>query len=164
MPPTNPTTTVYLALGSNLVARLGAGGVTIVARSPLYETDAVADEPQPPYLNAVVRAATALPAGELLARCLEIEGHLGRTRPSGRTKAARTIDIDLLLYGDAVISVEAGAPPAAHPALAVPHPALLARPFVRIPLADVAAPGLRHPITGEALDRAEASAGVRKLG
>jgi len=59
--------------------------------------------------------------------------------------AARTIDIDLLLYGDALISEP--------PALIVPHPRLLERAFVRVPLADVALPGLVHPITGERLDR-----------
>jgi 2-amino-4-hydroxy-6-hydroxymethyldihydropteridine diphosphokinase len=97
---------------------------------------------------------TTLPAAELLARCLSIESALGRLRPPGGAKAARTVDIDLLLYGEAILST---------PALTVPHPELLARPFVRIPLADVAAPGLRHPITGDALDRAAPSAAVRRI-
>ena len=73
-------------------------------------------------------------------------------RPPGRTVAPREIDIDLLLYGDAVIDEP--------PDLVVPHPRLLERPFVRIPLADVAAPGLVHPITGTALDRAAPDPGV----
>ena len=157
--------TVYLALGSNLgdrramldaaVARRGAARVAIAARSPIYETDAVADQPQPPYLNAVLRADTALPARELLDLCLDVERALGRQRPPGRGKAARTIDIDLLLYGAAIIE-EPGT-------LSVPHPALLERPFVRIPLADVAAPGLRHPLTGDRLDSASPSPGVRRI-
>jgi 2-amino-4-hydroxy-6-hydroxymethyldihydropteridine diphosphokinase len=154
---------VYLALGANLgdrqaqieaaAARLDAAGVAVQALSPLYETDAVADEPQPPYLNAAARARTALPPHDLLSLCLEIERALGRTRPAGRPKAPRTIDIDILLYGDRVIDDA--------PALIVPHPAMLARSFVRIPLRDVAAPGLRHPRTGDALDRATPDAGVR---
>lgn len=158
-------TTIYLGLGSNLgdrrrllddaIARLAAAGVEVIARSPIYETDAVSDEPQPPYLNAVVRGETTLPPERLLARGLEIERTLGRVRRAGHDKASRTLDIDLLLYGDRVIDT---------PALTVPHPALLARPFVRIPLADVAAAGLRHPITGEALDHADPAPGVRRLG
>jgi 7,8-dihydro-6-hydroxymethylpterin-pyrophosphokinase len=74
-------------------------------------------------------------------------------RPPGQAKAARTIDIDLLLHGDAIIDDA--------PALVVPHPRLLERAFVRIPLADVAITGLRHPTTGEALDRAQPSVAVR---
>jgi 2-amino-4-hydroxy-6-hydroxymethyldihydropteridine diphosphokinase len=156
-------TTVYLAFGSNLgdradtitraIDRLAAGGVAPLARSALYETDAVTPDPQPPYLNAVVRAQTALPASALLALCLEIEHALGRRRPAGRAQAPREIDIDLLLYGAEVI--------ADPPTLLVPHPRLLERPFVRIPLADVAAPGLRHPVTGAPLDRAAPDPSVR---
>jgi 2-amino-4-hydroxy-6-hydroxymethyldihydropteridine diphosphokinase len=164
MPHLDGPTTVYLALGANLgdrqrqidgaIARLDAAdGVKIAARSPIYETDAVSDELQPPYLNAVVRAETTLAPPALLALCLEIERSLGRVRPAGRDKASRTIDIDLLLYGARTVDT---------PALTVPHPALLARPFVRIPLADVAEPGLHHPITGDPLDHAPRSAAVRR--
>jgi 2-amino-4-hydroxy-6-hydroxymethyldihydropteridine diphosphokinase len=154
LPPPKPrTTTVYLGLGSNLgdrrrfieaaVAELvGRGALRDALVSPLYETDAVADEPQPSYLNGVVRGETTLSAESLLATCLEVESVLGRVRPAGRQKAPRTIDIDILLYGDRVIDT---------PALEVPHPALLARAFVLIPLADVAAPGLMHPRTHGAL-------------
>jgi 2-amino-4-hydroxy-6-hydroxymethyldihydropteridine diphosphokinase len=98
---------------------------------------------------------TDLSARDLLRACLNVERVRGRIRPSGTTKASRTIDIDLLLYGSDVIS---------EPDLSVPHPALLSRPFVRIPLADVALPGLRHPITGDLLDRCEPDATVRRLG
>lgn len=160
---TTEPTTVYLALGSNLgdraatIARavdlLGARGVTNLARSAIYETDPVTPDPQPLYLNAVVRGETALSAEALLALCLDVEQALGRRRPPGRAQAPREIDVDLLLYGDEII----GAPPA----LLVPHPRLLERPFVRIPLCDVAAPGLRHPVTGEPLDRAVPDPGVR---
>jgi 2-amino-4-hydroxy-6-hydroxymethyldihydropteridine diphosphokinase len=157
--------TAYLALGSNLgdraaliakaLVELEAVGVGVRARAPLYETDPVTDEPQPLYLNGAARVETALPADELLALCLAIERALGRDRPPGAASPApRPIDVDLLLYGDAIIN---------RPGLVVPHPRLLERPFVRIPLADVAAPGLRHPVTGEALDRAPAHPGVRRF-
>ena len=87
--------------------------MAIAARSPIYETDAVSDEPQPPYLNAVVRATTALAPEALLALCLDIERALGRVRPPGRDKASRTLDIDVLLYDARVIDT---------PALTVPAP------------------------------------------
>jgi 2-amino-4-hydroxy-6-hydroxymethyldihydropteridine diphosphokinase len=156
--------TVYLALGANLgdrrrqiedaIARLDAAGVAIAARSAIYETDAVSDEPQPPYLNAVVRATTSLAPEALLALCLDVERQLGRVRPPGRDKASRTLDLDVLLYDARVIDT---------PALTVPHPAMLERAFVRIPLCDVAAPGLRHPVSGDALDRSAPSSGIRRL-
>ena len=80
---------------------------------------------------------------------------LGRVRPPGRHGAPREIDVDLLLSDAAVIDEP--------PDLVVPHPRLLRRPFVRIPLAEVAAPGLVHPLTGEPLDRASPAASVRLL-
>ena len=163
MQPPQPAT-VYLGLGSNLgdrrgfigaaVAELVKGGVLSDARvSPLYETDAVTDDPQPAYLNAVIRGETALPPAPLLGRCLEIEARLGRERPPGKRKVPRTIDIDLLLYGDRVIDT---------PHLRVPHPGLLTRAFVLIPLADVATLHLAHPITGAALTEAAQSWGSRR--
>jgi 2-amino-4-hydroxy-6-hydroxymethyldihydropteridine diphosphokinase len=155
----------YLALGSNLGDRRGylaaagqalaaAGPLALVARSPLFETEPVADDPQPRYLNAAARIETDLPPRQLLDLCLEVERQLGRQRPPGHLRAARTIDIDLLLYGDLVIDV---------PGLRVPHPELLARPFVRVPLARVALPGLRHPRTDDPLDVAPAHPDVREL-
>jgi 2-amino-4-hydroxy-6-hydroxymethyldihydropteridine diphosphokinase len=158
--------TAYLGLGSNLgdraaliaaaLARLEAAAVLVSARSPLYETEPVTVDPQPRYLNAAARIETTLAPDELLALGLAIEAALGRVRPSGTAgPAPRPIDVDLLLYGDAVLD---------EPGLIVPHPRLLERAFVRIPLADVAAPGLRHPLTGEPLDRAPPDPGVRRVG
>jgi 2-amino-4-hydroxy-6-hydroxymethyldihydropteridine diphosphokinase len=155
----------YLGLGSNLGDRaallagalvaLEAAGVRVVARAPLYETDPVTADPQPLFLNTAARVETSLAADELLALCLAVERSLGRDRPPGlASPAPRPIDVDLLLYGDAVID---------RPGLVVPHPRLLERAFVRIPLADVAAPGLRHPVSGEALDRALPHPGVRRI-
>jgi 2-amino-4-hydroxy-6-hydroxymethyldihydropteridine diphosphokinase len=120
-------TTAYLALGANLGDR-----------------SATLDE-------ARARVTSTLAADALLAACLEIERALGRVRPAGQVHAARTLDIDLLLYGDAVIDDP--------PALIVPHPRMLERPFVLIPLADVAAPGLRHPKTGKRLDEPDPRSG-----
>lgn len=159
-------TVVYLALGSNLGDRASLLAAALAALredgvlndgvvSPLYETDAVADEPQPPYLNAVARGVTPLDARTLLDKALAIEARLGRVRPVGLRRASRSIDIDLLLFGDAIIHEP--------PTLMVPHPALLERPFVTIPLADVALPGLRHPSTGADLTTAPPSPAVRRF-
>ena len=154
---------VYFGLGSNLgdrrseVARALQAMATlgrVAARSALYETDPEGGVDQPCYLNAAVRLETELPARALMQACLGIERAQGRVRPAGMAKASRTIDIDLLLYGAAVIK-EAG--------LSVPHPSLLLRPFVRIPLAEVALPGLRHPISGESLTECSPDPSVRRL-
>ena len=154
----------YLAFGSNLgdraaaiaaaLDRLAAAGVAVRAVSGLYETDAVAPEPQPAYLNAAARVETILPARTLLDTGLAIEAALGRVRPPGQTHAPRSLDIDLLLFDGQVIDQP--------PDLIVPHPRLLERPFVRIPLAEVALPGLVHPVTGERLDHAAPHPGVRR--
>ena len=101
-----------------------------------------------------MRLETELSAQALLQACLEIERAQGRVRPADATKAPRTIDIDLLLYGAAVFD---------EPGLCLPHRSLLRRPFVRIPLADVALPGLRHPVSGKALDTCAPDRTVRRL-
>jgi 2-amino-4-hydroxy-6-hydroxymethyldihydropteridine diphosphokinase len=126
--------------------------LAVVATSGVFETDAVAPDPQPPYLNAVVRVETALGPRELLDHCLAVERALGRTRSGEARWAARTIDIDLLLHGSTIVD---------EPGLAVPHPRLAERPFVRVPLAEVALPGLRHPVTGEPLDSSLPAPAVR---
>ena len=153
----------YLALGSNLgnrqaeiasaVRALATAG-TVVAHSSTYETEPEGGAVQPRYLNVVVRLETELTARALLDACLRIERAHGRIRPADGSKASRTLDIDIVLFGDEVI---------ASPGLRVPHPALLCRPFVRIPLAEVAAPGLRHPVSGDALDRAPPNPTVRRI-
>jgi len=154
---------VYLGLGSNLgdrraeiaqavhaMAQLGR----VAASSSLYETEPEGGADQPEYLNAVVRVDTELSARSLLQACLDIERRQGRVRPTGMAKAPRTLDIDLLLYGAAVIE---------EPGLSVPHPSLLSRPFVRIPLAEVALPGLRHPVSGEPLTECPPDSTVRRI-
>jgi 2-amino-4-hydroxy-6-hydroxymethyldihydropteridine diphosphokinase len=157
--------TAYFALGSNLGDRLGFlvqatralrdAGLAVEGCSAVYETDAVAASPQPPYLNAALRARTGKRAAETLAIALGIEAGLGRVRPrDSNDPAPRTLDIDLLLYGSAVL---------AEPGLLIPHPRLLARSFVRVPLADVAVRGLRHPVDQTPLDVASPDPGVRLL-
>jgi 2-amino-4-hydroxy-6-hydroxymethyldihydropteridine diphosphokinase len=144
-------TRAFVSLGSNLgereVALCGAlaalratSGVSDVVASPVYETDPVGPGEQGPYLNAAARLDTTLAPEALLARLLEIERAFGRTR-SGVRNEARALDLDLLLYGELRVD---------GPALELPHPRMLERPFVLEPLQQLA-PELRHPATGESL-------------
>ncbi len=155
----------YLGLGSNLgdraenlreaVRRLAATpGVTIVAASPVYETDPVGP-PQPVYLNAVVAVALAPAIGprELYRLAKDIERAMGRT--TGEKWGPRIVDIDILLVGEMVLN---------EPDFIVPHPSLEERAFVLAPLADIA-PDFRHPVSGCTVTELLASvgtAGVRK--
>ena len=143
---------VYVGMGSNLGdrdAHLAAGlaalrgteGIEVVAVSALYETDPVGPPPQGPYLNGAIELATTLTPDALLERLLEIEVSQGRTRGPDRN-APRTLDLDLLLYGDRKL---------AGPHLEVPHPRLADRPFVLEPLCDLA-PDLIHPTLGETIE------------
>lgn len=131
-------TRAYVSLGSNLgdreahlrhAARALAEtpGVRVVAGSRIYETDPVGPGPQGPYLNAALELDTTLGPRALLDRLLAIEAERGRVR--GARNAARTLDLDLLLLGDAEVRA---------PGLALPHPGLADRPFVLEPLADLA--------------------------
>jgi 2-amino-4-hydroxy-6-hydroxymethyldihydropteridine diphosphokinase len=134
----------YLGLGSNVgdreanlraaIERLGAPDLRVLRVSPVYETEPVDYTGQRWFLNLVVEAETSLFPMQLLARAARIERGLGRIRTV--PKGPRTIDIDILLYGKAVIRSEA---------LEVPHPRMDERRFVLAPLADLA-PDLRHPI------------------
>jgi 2-amino-4-hydroxy-6-hydroxymethyldihydropteridine diphosphokinase len=153
----------YLGLGANLGDRraeleraLGALGRVchLEAVSAVYETRPEGGAAQPNYLNAAVRVETRMPARALLEACLGIERAQGRVRPAGAGKGPRTLDIDILLYGAQVIEENA---------LRIPHARLLLRSFVRIPLADVAMPGLRHPVSGEELDRCDPDPAVVRL-
>jgi 2-amino-4-hydroxy-6-hydroxymethyldihydropteridine diphosphokinase len=136
---------VYLSLGSNLgdreqmlrlaLERLAAPDLRILRVSSIRETEPVDVLDQPRFLNLVAEAETGLFPKQLLARTARIELELGRKRL--RPKGPRTIDIDILLYGDAVID---------SPELTVPHPRMAERRFVLEPLAELA-PDLRHPVT-----------------
>jgi len=135
---------VYLSLGSNIgdrdehlrdaLAQLESSGVHVLRASPIYETEPVDYTDQRWFLNLVVETETALFPRQLLTRIHKIERALGRVR--GVPKGPRTIDIDILLYGKAVVRTAE---------LEIPHPRMAERRFVLAPLADLA-PDLRHPV------------------
>jgi 2-amino-4-hydroxy-6-hydroxymethyldihydropteridine diphosphokinase len=131
-------TRAYVGVGTNLgdrAAMLRAAveqlraepSVEVVAVSSIRETDPVGIVEQPRFLNAAVAIETELSARELLVRLLGIERRLGRTR-AGPRFGPRTIDLDLLVYGDARID---------EPGLEVPHPRLHERLFALEPLVDL---------------------------
>jgi len=133
----------YVAIGSNLgdreqtlldaVEALRAEpGVVVVAVSSLVETDPVGFLDQPRFVNGVVALETTLPARALLELLLEVERRFGRIREGVPPQGPRTLDLDLLLYGDEEID---------EPGLQIPHPRMHERPFVLGPLAEIA-PGL----------------------
>jgi 2-amino-4-hydroxy-6-hydroxymethyldihydropteridine diphosphokinase len=125
--------------------------LTSLRRSTWYDTAPVGvSADQPRYLNGAVVGETTLPARALLDQLLALEGERGRTRPSAM--APRTLDLDLILYGDAVIR---------EPGLQVPHPRFRERLFVLEPLAEIA-PDWIDPETGEAISvlRQRARAGA----
>jgi 2-amino-4-hydroxy-6-hydroxymethyldihydropteridine diphosphokinase len=130
-------TRAYVGLGANLGPReetlrravdllSGAAHVDVVAVSELRETEPVGVVDQPPFLNGAVELETALSPRELLDLLLEIERALGRVR--NERWGPRLVDLDLLVYGDAVID---------EPGLRVPHPRLGERRFALEPLADL---------------------------
>jgi 2-amino-4-hydroxy-6-hydroxymethyldihydropteridine diphosphokinase len=137
---------VFVALGANvgdreaniLAARRGleARGFRVTAMSSLYLTEPVDAPPQEWFLNAVAGGETALTPEALLQACLDPERELGRVRDVPR--GPRTIDLDLLLYGNEVRDA---------PGLVLPHPRMAARRFVLVPLAEIA-PAALHPILG----------------
>jgi 2-amino-4-hydroxy-6-hydroxymethyldihydropteridine diphosphokinase len=139
----------FVGLGSNLdhpreqirraLDLLGAeAGIELIAVSSLRETDPVGYEPQPRFLNGAAELLTELSARELLERLLAIERRLGRVRGMGPRFGPRTIDLDLLLYGDEVFD---------EPGLVVPHPRLHERRFALEPLAELD-PALEVPGRG----------------
>ncbi len=131
-------TRAYLALGSNLGDRLaslqgavdslaGAAGVRVDALSRVYETAPVGGPPQDPFLNAVVAIDTDLDPHALLALAQRLERDARRVR--GERFGPRTLDVDVLLYGE--LSLD-------DPDLTLPHPRMWERGFVLAPLRDVA--------------------------
>ena len=136
----------HIGIGSNLGERretiaaalellAAEDGLEVVAVSSLRETEPVGYEGQPRFLNAAAALETSLSPRELLERLLEIERRLGRTRGEGPRFGPRTIDLDLLLYGDETVD---------EPGLTVPHPRLAERRFALEPLAELD-PGLVVP-------------------
>jgi len=142
---------VFLLLGSNLGNRqlfLNNAGEAIdrevgsvINHSSIYETQSWGKTDQPDYLNQVLLVRTDLSAREVLERILAIEKSMGRERIE--KWGSRTIDIDILFYGDAVIS---------EPDLIVPHPHLHQRKFVLEPLAEIA-PQHIHPVLNKSISQ-----------
>jgi 2-amino-4-hydroxy-6-hydroxymethyldihydropteridine diphosphokinase len=140
------STTAYIALGANLGDRRAnieraldllrdTPNIRITKTSTFLENPAIGGPPDsPPFLNAVAEIETTLPPRDLLSRLLDIEKALGRQR---RQKwDPRLIDLDLLLYGEAIVN---------DPDLKIPHPLLHTRRFVLDPLKEIA-PDAIHPI------------------
>jgi 2-amino-4-hydroxy-6-hydroxymethyldihydropteridine diphosphokinase len=130
-------TRAYLGLGSNLGDRAAhlqaavdglaaAPGVTVVAVSPVYETEPVGGPPQPEYLNAVVALDTELSPRQLLEVAHRLESLAGRVR--GERWGPRTLDVDVLLVGTERVDEDD---------LVVPHPRMRERAFVMVPLGDL---------------------------
>jgi 2-amino-4-hydroxy-6-hydroxymethyldihydropteridine diphosphokinase len=139
----------YLSLGSNMgdrermlqaaIEALGAPDLRILRLSPVYETEPVDLPGQPWFLNLVAEVETRLFPRQLLARTSKVEHQLGRRRTVA--KGPRTIDIDILFYGNVTCSTAA---------LTLPHPRFAERRFVLAPMADLA-PGLRDPASGRTI-------------
>ncbi len=140
----NHSLKAYVGLGSNLGDRAGNlllavrgmthAAMSVTCLSSIYETEPVSDVEQPPFLNMVAEIGNHLPtAQQMMARLLRIEFALGRIRDV--KDGPRTIDLDLLFYGDLESDTEF---------LRLPHPRLHERRFVLEPLAEIA-PRLVHP-------------------
>jgi len=160
--------TVYLSVGSNLgdraanlreaTLRLHELG-RIIVQSSIYETEPVeVEDAQPWFLNCAVAVETELDAAEFLKRALAIEQAMGRERTGVRS--ARSVDIDIIFFGDQVISRKG---------IEIPHPRMAHRRFVVEPLAEIA-PQLKHPVLKRTmvellngLSTASALGRVRKL-
>lgn len=132
---------VVIALGSNLGDRLDnlqgaldalfdSPGLVFVAVSPVFETTPVGGPEQPDYLNAVLVAQTLLPARAILERCQGVESSFGRVRQE--RWGPRTLDLDLIVYGDEVSD---------DPELTLPHPRAHERAFVLAPWCEADADG-----------------------
>jgi 2-amino-4-hydroxy-6-hydroxymethyldihydropteridine diphosphokinase len=155
---------VYLSLGSNVgdreaqlqdaLAKLAAVG-SVVATSSFYETEPVEFTRQPWFLNCAIALETNKTPEQLMAAILRIEEEMGRRRV--QKKGPRSIDIDILLFGDTIIN---------YPELTIPHPAMHQRRFVLEPLAEIA-PERLHPVLkktiGELLDSLPPGQVVKRL-
>jgi len=140
---------ILIGLGSNLnsdeghapsenlaraISMLKGQNIEILQVSPYYESEPVPNDGSPWYINAVAQILTKLAPDELLSQMLEIEAQMGRVRTVAN--APRVVDLDLLAYNSDILETDR---------LTLPHPRMLERRFVLLPLADIA-PHWRHPI------------------
>jgi 2-amino-4-hydroxy-6-hydroxymethyldihydropteridine diphosphokinase len=141
-------------LDQALAAFCDGDAVRLRARSSDYRTPPWGVEDQPPFINLCVAVETALAPPDLLARALRVERAFGRDRANERRWGPRPVDIDLLAYDDLTLDA---------PDLVLPHPRLLERAFVLVPLAEIAPErriaGVR---VADALARVDA-AGIERL-
>jgi len=144
------TELAFIALGSNIdpernlplaAARLSELG-TPIAASTVYQNPAIADEPQPDYLNAAVLLETELGPLAMRDKLREIEADLGRIRTADKF-APRMIDLDLCILGDRVLD---------HELLSLPDPDILKRAHLAVTLAELR-PDFLHPITRDSLEK-----------
>lgn len=153
----------------SVLALMPSFGIRVARCAPFYRTPALSSYAQPDYVNSVAVIETAVPPAELLELLHRIEAVFGRVRRD--RWAPRPIDLDLLDYRGLLLPAKGergkGAGTGKLP-IALPHPAIGARGFVLLPLRDVA-PGWRHPVTGESVDRLiaqlgpEGVKGIRRL-
>lgn len=152
-----PATIAAIGLGGNvgdaaatvreaLQALDGLPSTRLLQASPLYRTPAWGNTAQPDFINAAALLRTGLDARALLDAMLEVERHFGRDRDAGVQWGPRTLDLDLLLFGDAAID---------EPGLRVPHPHLHERAFALLPLSRIA-PDLQVPGKGRVADLLQA--------
>jgi 2-amino-4-hydroxy-6-hydroxymethyldihydropteridine diphosphokinase len=138
--------TAYIGMGGNVASKAGPPEATLAAaaerlgslgrvtrRSHLYSTEPVGYADQPRFVNAVVELETEFGPHALLEGLLRIEQEFGRDRASGIQNGPRTLDLDILLFGNVHVS---------EPGLEIPHPRLARRAFVLIPLNEIAPAGL----------------------
>jgi 2-amino-4-hydroxy-6-hydroxymethyldihydropteridine diphosphokinase len=155
--------TVYLSLGSNLgnrqenldqALKLLSQRMQVGKVSSVYDTEAVGPIAQPRFLNLVCEVKTRLAPEGLLTMVKGLELKMGR---KSRTGEPRTIDVDILLYGDTVMNARD---------LVIPHPKMGERQFVMVPLAEIA-PDVIHPVTKKTIKEMNAAIketqGVMKL-
>lgn len=152
----NSMRTAYIGMGANLPSPVGPPEATLAAaadrlepmgrvhaRSSLYSTTPVGFANQPRFLNAVIALETKLTPFELLGALLIMEKSFGRSRFNSPANGPRTLDLDILLYGDFVVG---GA------SLVIPHPRLAERAFVLVPLNEVA-PNTVDPCSGSTVSQ-----------
>jgi len=148
--------TAYIGMGGNLASWAGPPEATLAAaaarleslgrvtrRSSLYSTEPVGFAEQPRFVNAVVALETEREPQDLLSGLLSIEQEFGRDRSAGIANGPRTLDLDILLFGEMKIC---------EPGLVVPHPRLAERAFVLVPLCEIA-PGLVDATSGRTMSQ-----------